>query len=218
MSAALERLATVFVAPARGTQSRALTTVQTAGPRTVALLAPGGVLPALAGAMGLVLARRRRARCAVVVLPGGLAGLPLAPALPAAGAVARRLAADQVAATASGALVRVGDSDAARRAVAALHAGATGSEPVPVVLAVGAREPAMDSLLAEQDRVVVALPRSASPELRALAVQDAARVSRATGSAVIPALAAPAQAAAAAGLYACPSLRRVIGRSLEEPA
>jgi hypothetical protein len=76
----------------------------------------------------------------------------------------------------------------------------------------------MDSLLAEQDRVVVALPRSASPELRALAVQDAARVSRATGSAVIPALAAPAQAAAAAGLYACPSLRRVIGRSLEEPA
>lgn len=208
MSAALERLATIFVAPACGLERRATRAAETAGPRTVALLAPGGALPALAGAMGLVLARRRRAPCAVVVLPGMLAGLPVAPAFPAAGALARRLAVDHVAATASGRLVRVGDADAA------LSAG----ESVPVVLGVEARGPEEDSVLGEQDRVVVALPRSASPELRALAVQDAARVSRATGAIVIPALAAPAQAVAAAGLYVSPSMRRVIGRALEEPA
>jgi hypothetical protein len=187
-------------------------------PPAVAVLAAAGDAPALGAALGLALARRRRAPVvAVCVWSAGQSVLPTwwAPALPAARRLAAGLAARGYDAHPAGrlAVVRLAGSDedaavAARRALAA--AGAA-----PAVLALGGpRAAAFDALLAEQDLVVVGTRRGADPVLTQLAVAGLAGAVRACAC-EIPA-AHPARSLAAAGVALLPSARRALAGPVAE--
>jgi hypothetical protein len=185
-----------------------------AGPAApaVAVLTTAPDAPALGAALGLALARRRRAPVVVVcVWSAGQAAWPAwrAPARPAARRLATVMAARGYEARPAGrlALVRLAGSDddaavAARRALAA--AGAA-----PAVLALGGpRAAAFDAVLAEQDLVVVGVRSGADPVLTRLAVAGLAGPARACVCEV-PA-ARPARSLAAAGLTLLPSARRAL--------
>lgn len=187
-------------------------------PPAVAVLAAAPDAPALGAALGLALARRRRAPVvAVCVWTAGRAALPVwrAPALPAARRLAAGLAARGYDARPAGrlAVVRLAGSDedaavAARRALAA--AGAA-----PAVLALGGpRAAAFDALLAEQDLVVVGTRRGADPVLTRLALAGLAGAVRACACEV-PA-ANPARSFAAAGVALLPSARRALAGPVAE--
>ncbi|HEY0344453.1 MAG TPA: hypothetical protein VGC59_07390 [Solirubrobacteraceae bacterium] len=187
-------------------------------PPAVAVLAAAPDAPALGAALGLALARRRRAPVvAVCVWGAGRSVLPAwrAPALPAARRLAAGLAARGYDARPAGrlAVVRLAGSDedaavAARRALAA--AGAA-----PAVLALGGpRAAAFDALLAEQDLVVVGTRSGADPVLTRLAVAGLAGAVRVCAC-EIPA-AHPARSLAAAGVVLLPSARRALAGPVAE--
>jgi hypothetical protein len=179
-------------------------------PASLGVLAPARDLPAVAVAVGVVVARRSPAALVCVHAPGQE---PLVPALRAparAGAArlaaslrARGLAADARGRVAIVDLVREEDvAGAAARALAA--AGA-----LPSVLAVAARDPDLDVLLAAQDAILVALPPSADATLAELAESSAARLApRATSIALN--LDPPSRALALAGMRAPAALRAAV--------
>lgn len=182
-------------------------------PASVALLAPAADAPALAAALGLALARRERARTAVVCL---WAALPersprLAPALPAAARLASTLAARGHAARGSGRLVIVRlASPCGQAAAEALRVmAAAGAAPVVLALA-GPRAAAFEELLSEQDLVVVAVAPGSEPALSLLAT---AGLQRAIACEVPPAC--PARILAAAGVALLPSARRALRAPVE---
>jgi hypothetical protein len=199
------------------TEVSVATCVPTARP-VVAVLAAAPDAPALGAALGLALARRRRAPVvAVCVWSAGQPALPAwrAPALPAARRLAAGLAARGYDARPAGrlAVVRLAGSDdeaalAARRALVA--AGAA-----PAVLALGGpRAAAFDALLAEQDLVVVGARNGADPVLTRLAVAGLTGAVRACACEV-PA-AHPARSLAAAGVALLPSARRALAGPVAE--
>ena len=185
---------------------------------TVAVLAAPPDAPALGAAVGLALARRRRAPVVAVCLwsPGQSALRAWrAPALPAARRLAAGLAARGYDARAAGrlAVVRLAGCDeeaavAARRVLAAASAA-------PAVLALGGpRVAAFDALLAEQDLVVVGTRGRSDPVLTRLAVAGLAGAARVCACEV-PA-AHPARSLATAGVALLPSAWRAMAGPVGE--
>jgi hypothetical protein len=193
--------------------------VQTA-PDAVAVLTAAPDALALGAALGLALARRRRAPVvAVCVRSPGRSPWPAwrAPALPAARRLAAGLAARGHDARPAGrlAFVRLGGTDddaslTARRALAA-----TGAAPAVLVLG-GPRASAFDALLAEQDLVVVGAREDADPILTRLTIAGLDGRVRACACEV-PA-AHPARSLAAAGVALLPSVRRALAAPVAELA
>jgi hypothetical protein len=176
---------------------------------SVGVLAQARDLPAVAVAVGVVVARRNPA--ALVCVHAGHE--PAAPALRApARATAARLAgslhARGLAAEARGRVAIVDlvrEEDAAGAAARALAAAGA----LPTVLAVAARDPDLDVLLAAQDAILVALPPSADPTLAELAASGAARLaSRSTSIALN--LDPASRALALAGMRAPAAVRAAV--------
>jgi hypothetical protein len=178
---------------------------------SLGVLANARDLPAVAVAVGVVLARRNPAALVCVHAPGHELPAPAlrAPARAAAARLAASLGARGLAADARGrvTVVEVASEEgnaagAAARALAAAGALAT-------VLAVAVRDPDLDVLLAAQDAILVALPPSTDPTLAELAASGAARLApRATSIAVN--LDPASRALALAGLRAPAALRTAV--------
>jgi len=144
----------------------------TAFAASLGVLAPARDVRAVGVAAGLVAAGRYPAALVCVHAAGDEAsGAGLrAPARAAAARLAVSLRARGVDADARGKVVLTElDDDPAASAARALAAAG----PLPTVLAVAAREPDLDVLLAAQDAVLVALPPSADPALAELAAAGA---------------------------------------------
>jgi hypothetical protein len=191
-----------------------------AAPDAVAVLTAAPDAPALGAALGLALARRRRAPVAAVcVRTPGRSPWPAwrAPALPAARRLAAGLAARGHDARPAGRLALVGlggaDDDAALAARRVLAA----SGAAPTVLALGGpRAAAFDALLAEQDLVVVGVREDADPILTRLAIAGLDGTVR-TCACEVPAV-HPARSLAAAGVALLPSMRRALAAPVAELA
>jgi hypothetical protein len=178
---------------------------------SLGVLANARDLTAVAVAVGVVVARRNPAALVCLHAPGDALSAPAAraPARPGAARLAASLRARGLAADARGRVAIVdlareeGDvTGAAARAVAA--AGA-----LPTVLAVAARDPDLDVLLAAQDAILVALPPSTDATLAELAATGAARLApRATSIALN--LDPASRALALAGVRAPAALRAAV--------
>jgi hypothetical protein len=189
-------------------------------PVAVAVLTAALDAHALGAALGLALARRRRASIAAVcVWSAAQSPWPAcrAPALPAARRLAAALAARGHDARPAGrlAIVRLSGTDddpalAARRALAA-----TGTAPAVLVLG-GPRPAAFDALLAEQDLVVVGARDDVDPVLTRLALAGLDGAARACACEV-PSI-QPARSLAAAGVALLPSIRRALAAPVAELA
>jgi hypothetical protein len=165
---------------------------------------------ALAVGAGTIVARGHRAALVCVCGPGdepGAAGMR-APARAEAARLATSLRARGLQADTRGkvALVDAGRTDDSA-AVAARALAAAG--PLPTVLAVAARDPDVDVLLAAQDAIVVALPPSVEPALVELTTTGAADLA-ADVAAVVVALDPASRTLALAGLRAPAALREVV--------
>jgi hypothetical protein len=197
-------------------RSRADTSART--PPGVAVLAAPADAQALGAALGLALASRDRAPAVVLCVWTGAptAGLAWgAPALPAARRLARALAARGHDARATGrlAVVRLPPEPDAAAVQARRATAAAGSAPSVLALG-GPRVAALDTLLAEQDLVVVAAPAGTDPALAKLALAGLrSSDARACVCEVPPAR--PARTVAAAGLTLLPSARRAIAGPVE---
>jgi len=172
-------------------------------------------LPAVAIAVGVVVARRGPAALVCMQVPGDELPAPALRAPPRAAATrlagslrARGLVAHVRGRVAVVELAREADhpSDAATRALAA--AGA-----LPTVLAVAARDPDLDVLLAAQDAILVALPPSADPTLAELAASGAARLAPRATSITLN-LDPASRALALAGLRAPAAVRTAVEGAL----
>jgi hypothetical protein len=171
----LGRLTAVFVEPAA--ESPRAPAPQSdphphRGPRLVAVLAPEDDLAATAGGVAATLRRTHSARVAVVV--GFLDTAPRA-ATPAAGALARRLAARDLTATAAGTLVRVSLAADPREAAREIERVLVTAE-VPVVVALPKRLDGLDHVLERLDQLVLALPTDVDGALADLALASLATV------------------------------------------
>jgi hypothetical protein len=200
MTALLDAIARVFVAPTAGARAEPVSAV--AAP-SAAVCGPGA--EPVACALALLLRRRGP----VIVCRWGVE--PRRGALPAT-AGARRLAASMAArglsAQASGRLVGVAldEMPSVAAAEGARATAAAGESPVVLALC-GPRDPAFDDLLAAQDVAIVAL-QDASAELVRLGVAALEETSRRAVAA--PVLAGPSAWAARAGLWAGPGARRAL--------
>jgi hypothetical protein len=205
MTALLDALARVFVAPRVADRSRPVSAVLAP---SAAVCGPGAV--PLACALALALRRRGAALVCAWGASGTAAGAPPT-------AAARRLAASMgargIEARATGRLVVVTlASDAATAADEAARAAAAAGE-APVVLALaGAREPDFDRVLAAQDLAVVAT-HGASDELVRLGIAALEEVTRRAVS--TPGLSAVAASVAYTGLCATPGARRALAQALD---
>jgi hypothetical protein len=207
-----------FVRPDEG-PARACADPAPRTPAGIALLSPAADAPALANALGLVLARRHRAGVVVVCVWTGdravAAGAWRAPPPPAARRLTATLAARGHDARAAGRLAVVRLPAAPEDAVT--HARRVGAAAgwAPVVLALGGPRTALfDELLYEQDLVVVATPRGTDPALARLAVGSLPTAGSRVCVCEIPP-AHPARALAAAGLALLPSARRALAGPVE---
>jgi hypothetical protein len=179
------------------------------------VLASARDLPAIAVAVGVVVARRDPAALVCVHLPGEELPAPAlrAPARAAATRLAASLRARGLVADARGrvAVVELAreQGDAAGSAARALAAAGT----LPTVLAVAARDPDLDVLLAAQDAIVVALPPSADPSLAELAASGASRLAPRAASLALN-LDPASRALALAGLRAPAAVRAAVEGSI----
>lgn len=183
---------------------------------SLAVLAPAREVRAVAVAVGLTVARRHPAALVCVHAPGdepARAGMR-APARAAAARLAGSLRGRGLDADARGKVVLVevaGDPAAAvagdAAAVVARALAAAG--PLPTVLAVGARDPDLDVLLAAQDAILVALPPSAEPALTELATASAQSLA-ANAASISLALDPVGRTAALAGLRAPGAVRAAV--------
>lgn len=182
MSDLLARAGAFFLAPE---PARTTAAVASCAPATdlACVLAPAGLLAAAAGGVAAELRRQARARTAVVATPGAA---PVArPATPAASAAARRLAGRELRAVAAGALCRVAlpdDPVAAGRDAWRL----VGCAGVPVVVGLAARVDALDGLLAQADRLLLAIADGADPALAELALASLTRLGPPTTRISVP--------------------------------
>ena len=179
-----------------------------AGAASVGVLATARDVWALGVAVGLVAARRHGAALVCAHAPGGEpAGAALrAPARAAGARLAALLRARGLEADARGkvVLVEVADDPATAAARALAAAG-----PLPTVLAVAARDPDLDVLLAARDAILVALPPSADPALARLATAGACELAPSTAS-ISLALDPLSRTLALAGLRAPAAVRAAV--------
>jgi hypothetical protein len=218
MSGVLSRLGSVFVAPVAAAASAEAaveraraSSLSQAAPLRVAVLCRAQDAAAVGGAVGLAAARARGVSHAVVCVWGSLGGGSLSsPAVPAAVRLGERLGARGHVARATGRLVVVvgGDAGEVRRIPAA-----AGAAPVVLVCA-GARDAAVDAVLAEQDLVVVAAA-DGSGALVDAALDGLAVLGVPARALALPAGGAPARAFAAAGIALLPPLRAVAEAAVE---
>lgn len=221
MTTALQRLAGVFVAPAREVAPvhERVPTAEAAAtvPPAIGVLAAGGVGMTAAAAVALDVIARARSRCALVCRWTGEApvGGPAHAAAPAARSLAVRLTGRDLVAAASGRLVTAALPADAGEACRALERACAAAGEVPlVVLVEGPRPAALDGVLASLDRLVVVPPAGGTDALEQLAVADAARVGRAVG--VLRVAPSPGvRALAARGLVVAPNLRAAARSALE---
>lgn len=168
MTSLLARAAGFFVAPAKPA------TFAPPRPRAAVagVLADEAVLMIAAGSVAAALRRDVRAATALICAWRGHDEPPLpapAPRARSAARVASKLARRGLAARACGAMCVVELPADAEAATAAFSDAAAAAE-APVVLTLARRDPAMDALLAEADRLVLALAEDADPALAELAV------------------------------------------------
>ena len=180
-------------------------------PASLGVLAYARDVPAVAVAVGVVVARRGSAVVVCVHAPGQEA---LAPTLrvPARAGAARLVASLRARGLAADARGRVAIVDLAREedvaGAAARALAAAGA--LPSVFAVAARDPDLDVLLAAQDAILVALAPSADPTLAELAESSAARLAPRAGSIALS-LDPASRALALAGVRAPAALRAAVG-------
>lgn len=223
MTDVLARLKEVFVEPAAPVAASAGTVRREVAPPLptpssvqAALLAPTAALPAASGALALALAGAVGAGAALACTWAGGPCRITVPATRSARRLAARLTGRDLAATATGRLVRLDLPDdpgeaaatAARATPAALAAGA------PSVVALGGpRSPAVDVLLDAADLVVVAVPAEAPEALVRAGVR-----SLDTGPAPVVVWSLEAgtveRALSTAGVAAGPSVRRALEPAL----
>ncbi len=185
------------------------------GATSVAVLTTPHDALALGGALGLAVARSRRASVVVLCVwsarPAAWAGWR-APAFPAASRLAARLAARGHDARATGrlAIVRLAAQDDAQARQVLAAAG-----PAPTVLALGGpRTPVLDELLGEQDLVVIGTRSGSGAALAALALAGLSDPARACACEVPGAH--PGRTLAAAGIALLPSVRRAVAPAAGE--
>jgi hypothetical protein len=157
-------------------RARAATPAHAGTAPSLGVLAPTRDLHAAAAGVGLAIARTAPAALVCVHAPGAPAGVPTlrAPARAGAARLAASLRARGLDASARGrlAVVHLPDDRAQLAGTAARALAAAG--PLPIVLAVAARDEAVDVLLAACDAILVALPLAAEPALAELALAGAA--------------------------------------------
>jgi hypothetical protein len=215
----MSRLVELFLTPAAApAEAPVVQVAERAAPSALAVLCAPGSAAVAGAALALGAAARTGERVALVCRWTGRDGAPVsagALATTAARRLAARLTGRDLAARAHGRLVTVSlPTDPLDAMAAAGHAtAAAGGAPVVVVLA-AARPPALDPLLAAQDRVIVVPEAGAPAGLEALAVADAARAGRATGVLRLGP-ASPARAAITAGWLLPPALRPAVGAALD---
>jgi hypothetical protein len=178
---------------------------------SLGVLANARDLAAVAVAVGVVVARRNPAALVCVHTPGDAPCAPAArvPARPGAARLAASLRARGLAADARGrvAIVELAREEGNVAGAAARALAAAGA--LPTVLAVAARDPDLDVLLAAQDAILVALPPATDATLAELAATGAARLApRATSIALN--LDPASRALALAGVRAPAPLRRAV--------
>lgn len=169
MNELIARAGALFVAPAPAAAAPRAAT----GPPAdlVGVLAPAADLAAVAGAVAADLRRRHRARTALVCTPGDPG--PPRTATIAARSLAARLTERDLPASPIGGLVRVGlGEDPQRDAWRAITAAAG----CPAVVAATSRTPALDALLAQADRLLLALPDAGDSTYAELALATLAAV------------------------------------------
>jgi hypothetical protein len=169
----------LFVADARPAARPSPHPTSPAVGRTAVLLAPSGEAGALGALLALALARRARAATAVLLAWRAPIRSASAPAGLSAGRAARSFATHELAASATGRLVRVVLADAEEAAIRdATRAVAAAPATAPVVIALGGpRSDAFDELLAGADVVVVWGAGEEDPRSE-IALAGAARVAR----------------------------------------
>ncbi len=206
-----------FVPPDEG-PDRACAEPAPRTPPGVALLAPVEDAQPLGAALGLAIARLRRAPVAVVcVWTAGSPGRPWwrAPAVPAARRLATAFGARGHDTRTGGRLVLVRLATKPLEASLEARRAAAAAGEVPTVLALGGpRAAEFEELLAEQDLVVVATPSGTDPALRRLALSSLTGGASRACTCDFP----PAQfgrAAAAAGIVLLPSVRRSLVDAVE---
>ncbi len=177
-------------------------------PASLGVLAPAAVLPTVAAAVGVVLARRAGAPRSLVCLYA--AGAP-APA-PCGDRLVASLAARDVGATRRGRVVVVGLPADADDAVATARRAGGAAGGAPLVLGVALRVRPLDELLAEQDALLLAAGPDAAPA-QGLALASA----RTLALRVVPlpaALTPPARGLALAGVAAPRIVRHAVDEAL----
>jgi hypothetical protein len=178
------------------------------------VLAPAGSLAPVAAGVGLVLARRSPAALVCLHAADGEPDAPAlrAPARLAAARLAASLAARDLRARACGRLVFVCvDADDDGPVLAARALAAAGA--MPTVLAVAARDPGIDVVLAAQHALLVALAPSADPAFAELALAGATELAR-SATAVALSIDPVSRALALAGVRAPAALARAVEDAL----
>jgi hypothetical protein len=181
---------------------------------SLGVLANARDLPAVAVAVGVVVARRSPAALVCLYAPGDAVPGPTLRAPPRAAAtrLAASLRARGLAADARGRVAMVELAEEQDAAGAAAHALAAAGA-LATVLAIAVRDPDLDVLLAAQDAILVALPSSADPTLAELAASGAARLApRATSMALN--LDPASRTLALAGLHAPAAVRAAVQGSI----
>jgi hypothetical protein len=154
---------------------------------SLGVLATARDLPAIAVAVGVVVARRSPAALVCVHAAGDELPAPALRAPPRAAAtrLAGSLRARGLVADVRGRVAVVQVAREAEHATGAAARALAAAGALPTVLATAARDPDLDVLLGAQDAILVALPPSADPTLAELAASGAARLApRATSIAV----------------------------------
>jgi hypothetical protein len=160
----------------------------TAAPALTVLCAPRDAV-VLTGMVAMPLARRSSGGVVLVaVWDEHSAGIPIGgPARTRTKAAAERLRAVGIDCCVRGRLVVIALPAAGSEAIAVLGRATQHAPDAPlVVVLAGPRRPGFDGLLAGTDRVLIGVSPDTAPEIRELALVDAARVGRATGCLVAP--------------------------------
>jgi hypothetical protein len=186
MSGVLGKVAGFFVAPAAEPAAFAPPRPRLA---VAGVLAAEADLQIAAGAVAGTLRREAGSSVALVCVWRGNddhAPPTVAPAAPAAGRLAGKLARRGFAARACGTVCLI-DLPAEPEAAASAFREAVAAAEAPAVLALGRRDPGLDPLLATTDRLVLALPERAETAFADLALDGLGRLGPPTTLAALPA-------------------------------
>ena len=178
---------------------------------SLGVLATARDLPAIAVAVGVVVARRSPAALVCVHVAGDELPAPALRAPPRAAAtrLAGSLRARGFVADVRGRVAVVQLAREAEHAAGAAARALAAAGELPTVLATAARDPDLDVLLGAQDAILVALPPSADPTLAELAASGAARLAP-TATSIAVSFDPASRAFALAGLRAPAAVRAAV--------